>query len=143
MNRQAIFDEIVEHIRRQRAPARGAYSCVYLNDAGRSCGIGGPLVARGLWHKSFNHMGVAAHTLHDGPEQDEVENAMNLAFALVELGVEDIEDLRFLQRMQSCHDTVSGASSSREFVDGFLVKADAAALAWGLDPKAARIRSAA
>lgn len=117
MTNQEVFDECVSHVMRQGKPAfskarDGRIACDYLSKDGRSCAIGGPLVARCLYAKEME--GTTVRALLRRKAKATLGGAA-LAAALDAWGV-SAGQYRLLDRIQAAHDDgVTGADFIPQF----------------------------
>lgn len=102
LTRQQLFDECAQHVLQQGKPAMKHRTCVYLDDAGCSCAVGGPLVKRGLYSEHFEGRTVE-NVLNGVTLPEDMGRALLLGMALAEMGVQE-EDLLMLHRIQQAHD---------------------------------------
>lgn len=94
MNRQEIFDKVLDHLRTQGKPAVESIKgiCQYLTNDGRKCAIG-CLIPEGS--TAFNTKGNVNVLLERNPELKEL------------WGVNSDNDVEFLLTMQGVHDNQS------------------------------------
>lgn len=104
MNKQEIFDKVLNHMREQKLPARNNGNCVYYDEVtNRKCAIG-CLIPTSKYKPIFDTV-VSNHIQANIPVQQELENQ----------GIEINEDmLEFLDQLQMVHDSMNCEWGDRE-----------------------------
>ena len=100
---QNIFDACAKHIIKQGTQSLNSHgACVYLSKQNKSCAIGGPLVALGLYTPIMDSDQATVYNLTEGDAFSQ-KGTIELAMALNLWGVQE-SDLPLLAGIQRCHD---------------------------------------